>query len=86
MKYEYWQTADYGAVDSRKPNLTKARLGEFLYHLCKAGGEIYSTYVMNARYNKSYVQFAIKLPEGRRKEFEEESGFPLEPVSVLTPC
>jgi len=86
MKYEYWQTADYGAIDSRKINLTKARLGEFLYHLCKAGGEIYSTHVMRADIEKSYVQFAIKLPEGKREEFERASGFPLEPVAGFSSC
>lgn len=86
MNYEYWQTADYGAIDSRKLNLTRERLGLFLYHLCKAGGEIYSTHVMNAEFDKSYVQFAIKLPKGRKEEFERTSGFDLEPVAGFSPC
>lgn len=83
--HEAWVTRDYGG-EGKALTLSKERLGLFAFHLLSLGGHIHSTYVMNARYPRSYVQFGISLPPGKKEELERLTGITLEQPSVLTPA
>lgn len=83
--YEAWVTRDYGSK-GKALILSKSRLGLFVYHVLRMGGEITSVYAMNPNYDRSYVQMAITLPIGRRKELQDVSGIVLESVPVLKPA
>lgn len=80
---EAWQTRDYGR-EGKAVSMSRKGLGDFLYHLLRHKGEITSTYAMQPTMDRTYVQFAIILPKGRKEAFEEASGFTLEPVAVLS--
>jgi hypothetical protein len=80
---EFWVTRDYGG-EGKALNLSKARLGEFMYHLLKMGGRVTDIHVMNAEYDRCYCQAAISLPAGQKEEFERISGFILEKPPVLS--
>jgi hypothetical protein len=80
---EGWVTRDYGS-DGKGLALSKSRLGEFTYHLLKLGGRITSTYTMNPNYERSYVQFAIVLPEGKAEELTQLTGVLLEQPPRIT--
>jgi hypothetical protein len=71
-----WLTRDYGG-EGRALNLTTTRLGGFAYHLLRLGGEITGTWAMGPQYPRSYVQFAILLPEGKEEELTESTGIAL---------
>lgn len=82
---EHWVTRDYGG-DGKALNLSKSCLGTFVYHLFRLGGNITSTYVMNNKFDRSYVQMAISLPDGRSAELTAATGIVLEKPSALTPA
>ncbi len=81
-KSEVWVTRDYGSK-GKAVSLSKTRLGEFFFHLFSFRGELLSSHVMNPKYHGSYIQCMIRLPEGKREEFEATSGFTLEDPPVI---
>lgn len=82
---ESWVTRDYGG-EGKALTLSRSPLGEFMYHLLRMGGEVTSTYALNPSYERSYLQFSITLPAGRKEEFEKVSGFALEKPPHLHPA
>jgi hypothetical protein len=70
-------TADYGS-DGKAVNLSKSRLGDFMYHLLRHGGNVLDVYVMNRTYDRSYVQMVVQIHPDNVKPFETDSGFILE--------
>lgn len=78
-------TRDYGG-EGKALSLSKASLGTFVYHLLRLGGRIVDTHTMNPKYDRSYVQMSIVLPQGRRAELQEASGIALELPSVMKPA
>lgn len=78
-------TRDYGG-EGKALTMSKTTLGQFTHHLLKLGGRITGTFVMNAAYDRSYVQFAIVLPKGRRDRLTELTGIALEEPSHLKPA
>lgn len=81
---EAWVTRDYGSP-GKGCKMSRAVLGEFLYYLLRFNGEIRSTYAMRPDLDRTYVQFGIELPAGKREEFELVSGFVLEKPPILVP-
>ena len=79
--HEGWVTRDYGG-DGKAVSLSKSVLGEFLYWVLQYNGQITSSYAM-AKMPRSYCQFALTLPIGRKEDFERDSGFTLEKPAVL---
>ena len=77
MHEEYWVTRDYGR-EGKAVNMSKASLGDFMLAVFKHDGRVTSSYCMNAKYPRSYCQFGIALPVGKKEEFEADSGFTLE--------
>jgi hypothetical protein len=73
---EHWLTRDYGA-EGIGLNLTRARLGDFVYHLLRLDGAVTHTYAMSPQHDRSFVQFSISLPAGRRAALEEATGVSL---------
>lgn len=73
---ERWITRDYGG-EGKGLSMSKDVLGRFVYELLRHGGSITSTYAM-AQAPRSYVQFAIALPAGRREALQSVSGITLE--------
>ena len=82
---EAWVTRDYGA-EGKALSMSKTVLGSFVYHLLRLGGRITSTYAMRGDMDRTYVQFAVVLPEGRADELTEASGIVLEKPSTLVPA
>jgi hypothetical protein len=80
---EAWQTRDYGR-EGKAVSMSRKALGDFLYHLLRHKGKITSTFAMQPQMDRTYVQFAILLPEGKKESFEEASGFTLEPIATLS--
>lgn len=78
-------TRDYGG-EGKALSMSKANLGQFVYHLLKLGGRITGSFAMNAKYDRSYVQFSIVLPKGRREKLTELTGIALEEPSYLKPA
>ena len=77
-----WVTAEYGMA--KVLNLSKTKLGLFVYHLLRLGGTIRSTHVLNHRYDRSYVQMAVTLPKGKMEELQNLTGVELEvPTRVV---
>jgi hypothetical protein len=74
---ECWVTRDYGR-EGKSLCMSKATLGEFVFHLMRLGGSISSTYAMAPQYPRSYVQMAITLPAGCAADLEAASGVALE--------
>lgn len=83
--YEDWVTRDYGG-DGKAVSLSKSCLGDFVMAVMVHGGRITSSYCMNAKYPRSYCQFSIELPKGKKDEFERASGFALEKPPYLVPA
>jgi hypothetical protein len=82
MKTETWVTRDYGG-EGKAVSLSKRGLGEFFFHLFSVGGRVKSSHVMNPQYHGSYIQLMVELPEGKKDDFERESGFTLETPPVM---
>lgn len=85
FELETWLTRDYGG-DGKALSMSKKVLGDFVYHLLRLGGEITSTHAMRPDLDRTYVQFGIRLPKGRREELEAASGITLEAPSFLVPA
>lgn len=83
--HEDWVTRDYGG-EGKALSMSKEALGTFVYHLLRCGGRIESTYAMAPEHARSYVQFSITLPNGRKEELEKITGIALERPSHLTPA
>lgn len=83
--HEDWVTRDYGG-QGKALSMSKEVLGNFVYHLLRCGGRIESSYAMAPEHARSYVQFSITLPKGRKEELERLTGVALERPSHLTPA
>ncbi len=83
--HEDWVTRDYGG-EGKALTMSKEVLGTFVFHLLRCGGRIESTHAMAPEHARSYVQFSITLPKGRKAELEGLTGITLERPSHLTPA
>jgi hypothetical protein len=83
--HEGWVTRDYGR-DGKAVTMSRTRLGDFVWWVLHYEGQITSCYAMNPAYPRSYCQFAITLPAGKKEAFERDSGFTLEKPPVLVPA
>ena len=81
--HEAWITHDYGG-DGKKLRLSKASLGNFMYHCLKLGGHVMNGSAF-ATVDGAYVQLGISLPKGKREELERLSGITLDPPTELSP-
>jgi hypothetical protein len=78
---EIWVTGDYGRKG--KPlSMSKTVLGLFVYEVLRHGGRVTHTYAMDL-YPRSYVQFQIALPPGKRTDLEKATGIALEDPPYL---
>ena len=82
---EAWLTRDYGG-QGKALSMSKKVLGDFVYHLLRLGGEITSTHAMRPDLDRTYVQFGIRLPKGRKEALEGASGIALEAPNFLVPA
>lgn len=83
--HEAWITHDYGGKE-RKLRLSKASLGNFLYHCLRLGGHVTSGNAFAPDVDGCYVQLGITLPKGKREDLERLSGIKLDPPTQLTPA
>lgn len=81
--HEAWLTHDYGG-DGKKLRLSKASLGNFVYHCLKLGGHIMSGSAFSPDVDGCYVQLGISLPKGKRAELERLSGIRLDPPTAIS--
>lgn len=81
--HEAWLTHDYGG-DDKKVRLSKASLGNFVYHCLKLGGHLMSGSAFAPEHDGCYVQLGISLPKGKREELERLSGIKLDPPTALS--
>ena len=77
-----WVPRDYGG-QGKALFMSKAKLGEFVFHLLLLDGTITGTFVLNRRARHAYVQMVVTLPEGAERALTEATGITLEPVPVL---
>ena len=77
-----FRSPDYGA-EGHKVSLKKSALGEFVYAVLKAGGKIVSTYVMDAKYDGSYVEMLVQATESQKEAIEKATGMKLAEPSRL---
>lgn len=82
--HEAWCTRDYGG-DGRAVTLSKAVLGEFLWWVLNYHGHITQCWAMGLM-PRSYCQFCLTLPAGKKEAFERDSGFTLEKIPELRPA
>ena len=73
----YYHTLDSSEPGRKAVSLSKNGLGVFSYHLFKLGGSIESTYVMNYKYDRSFIQMSVLLRPDCVDDFEKASGFGL---------
>lgn len=63
--------------EGRRLTLSKASLGEFVYEVLKAGGEIAQLWAFNATFDRSQVLPVVAMTPAMRDAFEAKTGWKL---------
>lgn len=71
---KWWHTDDY-----HSPNLSKASLGEFFYHVLKAGGYIGEVWPFNHKFDRSGVYISVFITDKMKAEIESKTRFKFRP-------
>ncbi len=76
---EWWHSEDH-----QSPTLTKASLGNFLYHVLKVGGYIGSIWPFAPQYNRSPVYFTVFMTVEMKEKIEAETKFRFKPPPTVS--
>lgn len=75
---KWWHSDDYAS-----PNLSKASLGMFFYHVLKVGGHIGEVWPFNHKYERSSVFISVFMTDEMKGQVEAQTKFRFRPPPTI---